>query len=95
MSPTMLCDAIKHSTGAQLRALYDYVRVSVSIAPHRWGCVQVTAYVRHRNRDYGYSEDFPTEMFQRDGSFYDEYVRERFPRQVARSVNDMIMADAL
>jgi hypothetical protein len=92
----MIADAIKHSVGVQLRALYDSAEVRVDTAPGNWGHVEVTCDVIHRRQRYGYRECFPLDYFRDPGGkFYDQYVREEFPRVVARGVTDMVMKAAL
>jgi len=91
----MLCDAIKHSTGAQLNALYDNARVRVYQDEYRWQELTVLVEFTHRGKSFGFGESFPVDYFYRDNRFYDEYIREQFPRRIAQEAAALIMRGAL
>lgn len=95
VDPVMLRDAIMHSVGVQLRALYDDVRVTVEHAAPCRDALRVQVLIRHRGREYGYAEEYAWYMFEDGGRFYGTYLRTEFPRHVAREVNDIIMRAAL
>lgn len=84
-----------HSTGAQLGALYDGVKVDVWQDPAMFD-LRIEVRIRHRQREYRYGSAFDIYMFMgHDGGFYKDYIRTEFPRLVAREVNDIIMRAAL
>lgn len=94
-SPVMFIDAVKYSTKIQLEAIFDHVSVQVHDVSYGYqnGYVEIVVQVVHRGKRYGYKRNIDKRMI--DENFYKGYMREAFPRRIARELLDSLMSQVL